>query len=639
MRYEPTLIVNRLVIQRAELAVYDERFHPGVNVIRGANSSGKSTILNFIFYGLGGDLADWSETALLCERVLIEVQLNGKLATLSRDVSQQIGQPMEIFGGDYETSEKAPRAEWVRYPYRRSANQESFSQALFRLLNIPEVASDISGNITMHQLLRLLYADQLSPVDNLFRHESRFDLPALRDAVARLLAGAFEAALYDNEVRLRDLTREFDAKNGELRSLFAVMGATEHALTLDWVAAQRRSLDDERSQLQTQIEEQERELYVARDSDQLTLRAQEQAYADVQEAQAQLGKARQDRDALALAIADSAAFITSLEQKLAALTDASTTAAHIGEVRFTTCPACYAPLDESKNDATACYLCKSPFDSERTKGRIVAIINDTALQIKQSRILQQRRIDRSADLERAAATLEAKWREASTRLAALQRLPSTELRERLRALHRQSGYVARQIEDLDEKAKIIALIDQITARKNELNGAITRIKDENGRLRALQQRRLEHAYTLIADEIRTLLRNDLKRQDSFVNPQNIQLDFAGNRISVDGHTYFSASSRAILRSSFFLGFFAAATKDPQFRHPRFVMLDTIEDKGMEAARSHNFQHQILRISKDAKVEHQIIYATAMIAPDLDDPEFTVGKASNLSNPTLNIQPK
>ena len=167
MRYEPTLIVNRLVIQRAELAVYDERFHPGVNVIRGANSSGKSTILNFIFYGLGGDLADWSETALLCERVLIEVQLNGKLATLSRDVSQQIGQPMEIFGGDYETSEKAPRAEWVRYPYRRSANQESFSQALFRLLNIPEVASDISGNITMHQLLRLLYADQLSPVDNL----------------------------------------------------------------------------------------------------------------------------------------------------------------------------------------------------------------------------------------------------------------------------------------------------------------------------------------------------------------------------------------------------------------------------------------------------------------------------------------
>ena len=33
MRYEPTLIVNRLVVQRSGRAVYDERFHLGVNVI------------------------------------------------------------------------------------------------------------------------------------------------------------------------------------------------------------------------------------------------------------------------------------------------------------------------------------------------------------------------------------------------------------------------------------------------------------------------------------------------------------------------------------------------------------------------------------------------------------------------------
>jgi hypothetical protein len=638
MRYEPTLIVNRLVVQRGERSVYDEAFHVGVNVIRGANSSGKSTILNFIFYGLGGDLADWSETALRCERVQLEVQLNGKTATLSREVARQSGQPMEIFGGDYETSQQAPRAEWIRYPYRRSANQESFSQALFRLLNIPEVASDVSGNLTFHQLLRLLYADQLSPVDNLFRHESRFDPPALRDAIARLLAGSFEAALYDNEVQLRDLTREFDAKSAELRSLFAVVGAAEHALTLDWVAAQRRSLEEEGATLQAQIEEQERELYVtAKNTDQLTLRAQEEAYAEVQETQAGLAKAQLARDALELSIADSAAFIASLEQKLSALTDASTTAAHINDVRFSVCPACYAPIEEQSENAAACHLCKSPFDSARAKGRIVAMINDTALQIRQSRMLQQRRAEKSEDLADTLRSLEAKWRSASAKLAALQRLPSTERRERLRALQRQSGYVARQTEDLDEKNKIISVIDQIAARKNELNDAITRLKDENYRMRAAQQRRLELAYTHIADEIRTLLQNDLKRQDSFVNPQNIQLDFAGNRISVDGHTYFSASSRAILRSSFFLGFFAAATKDPQFRHPRFVMLDTIEDKGMEAARSHNFQKQILRVSSESKVEHQIIYATAMIAPDLDDPKYTVGDPSDLDNPTLDIQ--
>jgi hypothetical protein len=67
------------------------------------------------------------------------------------------------------------------------------------------------------------------------------------------------------------------------------------------------------------------------------------------------------------------------------------------------------------------------------------------------------------------------------------------------------------------------------------------------------------------------------------------------------------------------------------------MIDTIEDKGMEPERSHNFQNQILRVSNETKMEHQIIYATAMIAPDLDEERFTIGKFSTRDDPTLNIQ--
>src|SRR3954451_9020351 len=115
--FEPTIIVKRLVVERGTAAVYDEHFHTGVNVIRGENSSGKSTVLNFIFYGLGGDLTDWSTVARLCSRVVLEVSLNGKKATLSRDVSEaSTMQPMEIFGGSYLDSIKAPRSQWIRYP-------------------------------------------------------------------------------------------------------------------------------------------------------------------------------------------------------------------------------------------------------------------------------------------------------------------------------------------------------------------------------------------------------------------------------------------------------------------------------------------------------------------------------------------
>jgi hypothetical protein len=66
------------------------------------------------------------------------------------------------------------------------------------------------------------------------------------------------------------------------------------------------------------------------------------------------------------------------------------------------------------------------------------------------------------------------------------------------------------------------------------------------------------------------------------------------------------------------------------------MLDTIEDKGMEAIRSQNFQRLIVAISESSKVQHQIIYATAMIAPELNDPRYTVGTASTHDQRTLRI---
>lgn len=47
------LFLNRLHILTDEGAIaYDETYHKGVNIIRGDNSSGKSTITHFIFLSL-----------------------------------------------------------------------------------------------------------------------------------------------------------------------------------------------------------------------------------------------------------------------------------------------------------------------------------------------------------------------------------------------------------------------------------------------------------------------------------------------------------------------------------------------------------------------------------------------------------
>ncbi len=635
MRYDPSIQVRRMVVERGGKPVYDEAFHAGVNIIRGENSSGKSTILNFIFYGLGGDLTDWSGVALLCNRVLLEVELNGKKATLSREISKERGQAMDIFAGDLASAKAAARDDWVRYPYARSSSKESFSQAIFRLLAFPEVANEVSGNITMHQILRLIYADQLSPVENLFKFDTAFDSPLLRDAIGRLLCGAYDNLLYQNELRIRESQKEFDTVNGELRSLFVVLGRADISSTLEWISGQRLVLEEQRTELQSKIEEAEREVYTAGAHDTLTLKAQDQLYSEVQTLQTQLGTVRNTRDSLAFGIADSDAFIASLRNKLLALNDADSVANQIGEVQFQSCPACYAPLDTSAH-AHACHLCKTPFDSERSKARIVALINDTALQLKQSELLQSKR---KAEMQKATenvAFLEVQWARAAEKLREAQRLPSTSAREVLRELHRQVGYLERETENLDERARIAELVEQLSQKKSDLNALITKLKTDNEALKLTQEKVLADAYTAIADEIRTLLMNDLRRQDTFENPKSIEFSFASNKISVDGESYFSASSRVILKSSFFLGFLAASTKRPTFRYPRFCLIDTIEDKGMEPARSHNFQLQIARVSAESKVELQIIFATAMIAPDLDEEKYTIGKFSTRDEPTIAI---
>jgi hypothetical protein len=336
-------------------------------------------------------------------------------------------------------------------------------------------------------------------------------------------------------------------------------------------------------------------------------------------------------------MADSASFIRGLTGKVTALNDALLVSEQVEDIRFYSCPACQAPVQNAEADAVvSCHLCKTPFNAERAQSRMVSMLNAAAIQLKQSQQLQSERESRQRGLVEKIERLKEEWRAASRRLDGLKRTPSSEARDNLRDLHKKSGYLDREIEDVTEKMRLAHLVDELSKRKTDLNSAISKLRVENEKLRAEQQNRLSKAYSAIADEVRDLLRNDLRRQDSFENPQKISINFEGNKISVDGHAYFSASSRVVLKSSFFLGFFAAATKDRQFRHPRFCMIDTIEDKGMEIERSHNFQNLVLKKSQEAKVEHQIIYATAMISPQLDEPEYTVGKFSTRDDPTLNL---
>jgi len=634
MRLDPFLCVKRMVVDKGGVAVYDEAYHEGLNIIRGENSSGKSTILNLLFYGLGGDLATWSDAAKICDRVTLEIELNGKPATLRRGISTSHRKDMDIFGGVYETALKAPATEWVRFPYARVAEKESFSQAMFRHLGIPEASNEMSGNITMHQVLRLLYSDQLSPVESIFRFE-QFDSPNLRDSVGRLLCGAFDGEFYANSARIKALGKELDAVSGQLSSLFGFLKNETHSLTEEWLAAERKGISERISERRRELSEIEGMLTGESGDNKLTLEQRQKAYNRLIDAQSKLSEWMERKDSQKAAINDSALFIRSLLNKQKALEDAKLVGDEVERMQFMFCPACFTEISEHPKDS--CHLCKSPLSEDRPANRVVGLINDISIQINQSERIQKNRKIELEKLLSQEASLVADWNSALSDYESVRSNPTSKAQARINEINREIGFLERDLQLLNEKAKYVIEVARLSHRKSEISAEISKLESRNQAIAISQKKRLSAAYTSISENTKDFLRHDLRRQDAFEMAEHVWFDFGANRITVDNQEYFSASSRVILKNSFFLAFIKSALENSFFRHPRFCIMDTMEDKGIEPIRSHNFQNMVAEVSISSKTKHQIIFATANISPDLDDEKLTVGRYYTRDEPSLAVQ--
>ena len=372
-------------------------------------------------------------------------------------------------------------------------------------------------------------------------------------------------------------------------------------------------------------------------SDPISMKEQAECYDFVKRKQVEIAKTKQAIHSLVLDIADSDAFVNGLKEKVNNLRDSAVVARNLEEIKFHSCPACFSILDSEEDALTyACHLCKTPYDSEQVAARIAGLVNESAVQIKQSEVLQGRRREKLLKLEEDLESLGKEWKSSAQKLSSMLGRPSTENQQLLRELQRRLGYIDRMIEDFDQKSKMAGVISSLSQRKTELQLRIISLGEENLGLRRAQQDRLNRAYLLISEEVKHLLHNDLRRQDSFENAKGLSFSFEKNRLTVDGESYFSASSRAILKSSFFAGFTAAASEEEFFRHPRFCMIDTLENMGVEEVRSQNFQRLLVNRSAKLKARHQIIYATAMIDPELNNASYTVGRYSTRDEPTIEL---
>lgn len=635
-RFDPSLRLSRLVVLKDGQRAYDERFHSGVNIIRGVqgqgNSVGKSTIADMIFFALGGDLTKWKEEAKLCDFAYAEVVLNGTTVTLCREISDQSRRPMSIFYGEFEKAHASAGDGWQVYPYQRYQDRQSFTQILFRLLDMPEVPSEAEANITMHQILRLMYVDQMTSVDRIFRAEDK-DSTQRRQAVGDLLCGVFDDRIYPAQIELRTKERDYEIAVQQYGALSRALTKAGESFNLDFVAGRRREVVAELQAVRAQIDELRKRRFDTggSDADQSII---DQLQRDLAKVNADLADMRSNVTALTYGIQDADLLIEETERTLTRLKEGELALGAIGPITFAFCPSCLSELDDVAEHQ--CKLCHKDLDPSAGQARTARMRNELSMQLRESHRLQERRRAAFSVLRTQITKMEAVRNSLADEFITLSRDYVTEADAQIDRLNGRVGYLERELVDIAREADLAQQLAELSDKRNELNAEIQKLRDDIGVWKDQKDKRQGAVYRLIMQNTANILAEDLLTEEGFTSSSNVYFDFAEDRVVVNGKTGFSASSLTLLRNAFHLALHIASCENKTLRYPRFLLMDNIEDKGMTEARSQNFQRMIVRMSEELDVEHQIIFTTSMIDPTLDTAQFTIGEKYDFNNKSLKI---
>lgn len=634
MLFEPTLQVRQILVHRGASLAYAATLHSGVNILRGQNASGKSTVMDFIFYGLGGEDIPWKNEALLCDSVTLEILINGTPITIRRYISDGARNPMSIYWGAIDAALSAPVVDWETYPYQRSQSKESFSQIIFRALKLPELKGEGAANITMHQLLRLMYADQRTPNDEIFRSET-FETELNRETIGNYLCGIYSGDLYEAQLELRQVDAKLERSVSDLRNIFAVLGRSGQGATgtLDFLRAEAASVQEEIAINEAKLVELRGARISINEGD---------AESRIATLRSQLGAAQRelliDQSKLAeleLEASDSSQFLQEIDRRLNALEDSQNARHYLGALSFQFCPCCLSQLN-GEQSAANCHLCRNDISGSNGDAQILRMKNELALQKKESLSLMESRVAEMSKLRQKLPERKSKLQNFEREFGLLAQAWSTPQEVEVEAISRKLGELSQRLNQLGEYHKLALVLEELQQKRSELESRKSALQD---RITALQSQNEEvktAAKRAIAEELIYVLKNDLPRQDEFINAHSVDWSFGKNRVAVNGSTQFSESSMVILRHSFHLALLLASVKNSFFRFPRFLMLDGIEDGGQETERSFAFQRLVVNSCESLENDYQVIYATSQIEPNLNTEEYVVGKSSSTADKTLSI---
>lgn len=599
---KPTLELNELIVIKDKDTILNITFKKGLNVISGENSSGKTTILDLIAYNLGMEGVPLKIEALSCDFCYLGLKINGKNLTLRREISETPKRPISII---YEklNLQNLDFYDWKTFPINRS-DKVSYSQVMLTLLdNNLDVNVDSSASLTMHQIMRSIYASQpalhfpiLTP--------TIFDDKLTRETIGKYILGFYSNDIYTMQIDLKRKSKEKVKISTELNFLknifqksffsFNDKNSAEKRIIKNnsTIKKLRQSLQD----LNMQPKKIEKDNIKRIDSMRKKLNTLTNQKSNLES----------EKNKININALDSEIFINELKDRLIRL-DESNYIQSISSISFEFCPSCLSPITNLSN--SCCSLCKSEIESDGSSP-LLRMKNELLIQIEESNKINQLRENKIKKIDLDISNINSEIKILSEQLIELTQHWSDNEKSLISNISFEIGTLENENKEI---SKLLPLYEEQFLLKEKLDSIEKKIDELESELEIKENESYalqESTIKKLNSNLISLLKQDIPREEEFINPKNVNISFTDNQIYINNKNKFSESSTVILRHLFHLALLKTADELEHMRFPRIVILDGIDDGGLEPERIMNLQEIILNTVRSLKNCHQVIIATS-----------------------------
>lgn len=263
--------------------------------------------------------------------------------------------------------------------------------------------------------------------------------------------------------------------------------------------------------------------------------------------------------------------------------------------------------------------------------------NELSIQIKESILLLKLKEEEASKLRHDIPLASQEVKALEKEYHAASSTWSSDVEIALEQTGRELGALDEEIKSAYEKQKLALVIRELQKQRDALSSELESLKDRISALEITQESRKSEVARAVEENMIRLLKLDLPLQVEFERAETVRYDFEENSVYVNGSRNFSESSAVVLRHVFHLALLTTSMSLDYIRLPRFMMLDGIDDGGMEKNRSHNLQRIIVEECSTYQHPFQLIFATSEVTSDIEKSSLVVSRYFTPDSRSLDVR--